>query len=160
MTYTITVEDFGPELKIEFDHLLNRPVALRQVLGAMAARFKFMCMQNLGATGIDRPSQWDLLSPKYAKRVGRDYATLELTGQLMQSIRMQTHDDFSEVFVEPDDCPYAARHQFGDDKMPARPFFPMTEAGLTPMAEAEVLAAATDMLEQSLSDSPYIGPVY
>jgi phage gpG-like protein len=160
MQFTITVENFEPELRHAFDQLQNRPTALRQVLGAMAAKFKYLCMMNTGFSGIDRPHEWDALSPRYAKRVHRDFATMDLTGNLMRSIRMQVHPDYSEVFIAPDDCPYASRHQWGDEIMPARPFFPMTEDGLTPYAEQEVVSAAQDMLAESLSEGPYIGPIY
>lgn len=162
MNFTLTFDNLEGQLQNAFRDLPNRPTAKRQMLGAMAARFKFLCLQNLGATGTDRPHAWKPLTKPYAARVGRAYATLDLNGRLMRSIRVRVSDDESSVYVDPDDCIYAARHQWGDDggkPMPARPFFPMTDAGLTPQAEAEVIQAAQDMLTKSLAGN-YIGPIY
>jgi phage gpG-like protein len=159
MHFELDTSDMHHSMQNAFRQLLNRTNALCQVTGAMGAEFKFICVQNLGEDGIDRPSEWSDLSSKYAKRVGREYATLDLTGNLLRSIRMETFDDHSTVYVNMDDCPYAARHQFGDEKMPKRPFFPIDENGeITPYARQRVIDAAHEALDRSLNGTP--GPIY
>ena len=159
MNFELKIDDLNSQLENAFKNLVSRPVARRQILGAMAARFKLSCIQNLGHSGEDRPNEWSALSPKYARRVGRPDATLDLTGRLMRSIRVNVQDDYAEVFVDPDECVYAARHQWGDETMPKRAFFPMTETEITPLAYEQVVEAAQDMLGMTLN-STYVGPIY
>lgn len=111
------------------------------ILRKMGAALKLDTVQNFGITGTDRPSNWKPLSIRYSKRVGRKSATLDLTGELMRSIRVGQPDGNSiSVYTED---PKAAYHQFGEGKNPLRPFFPITPSGdLTPRARNRVETAA------------------
>lgn len=110
----------------------------RQILGAMAAKFKWLTLQNFGDAGTSRPRQWPPLSPAYSKRVGRSHATLFLTSALFRSIQLRVTDDFAQVFTVSD---YGEAHQWGNGRLPARPFMPMTQTNFTPYAEAECVKA-------------------
>ena len=113
------------------------------IQAAMAGRFKELVMENFGENGTSRPHEWeDLRSKKYARKVGRDYATLYVDGSLMDSVQIDPYNpDAAAVFS---DSEYASTHQWGDESrnIAPRPFFPMTEAGLTPYAIEEVTKAA------------------
>jgi phage gpG-like protein len=91
---------------------------------------------NFGATGMARPIPWPMLSPAYAKKVGRTYATLEVTGALKGSLGVDNSNfDFVRVFAT-DATPYSTVHQYGGgNNIPARPYFPMdSDNELTPQA--------------------------
>jgi phage gpG-like protein len=168
MKFELSTSDLQPQLQELMQGWLTDPNFKRQMLGAMAARFKMICVQNLGEGGIDRPVQWKSLSDRYAKRVNRSFATLDTdigkspyngrrpTGTLSRSIRINVGNDSAVIYVDPEEVPYAYDHQFGEGHMPARPFFPMTEIGLTPYAEQELIAVAEEILESALSDTPSI----
>src|SRR5690348_8741597 len=64
------------------------PGEKERVLRAVGAKFKLLSIGNFGRTGTDRPEPWKSLSPKYAKKVGRSEATLELSGELFRSLRV------------------------------------------------------------------------
>lgn len=104
----------------------------RRVLGAMAEEFALVTKQNFGPTGRSRPSKWAPLSIRYrrwkARKVGSSYADLIFSGNLKRSVRWEaTNDNFSTVTVG-EGIPYAATHQHGTSKIPARPFVPMVNA--------------------------------
>lgn len=133
------------------DELTQLKVAAQ---GAMAEKFLEITRENFGDEGVDRPNEWPALSPKYAKRVKRDHATLFLSGDLETSITFDaSNPDYAEVSTA---NPYASAHQFGnpDGNLPARGFFPLTneydgaDAQLTEFAEAEVLKAAQDEIDK------------
>lgn len=111
------------------------------ILRKMGAALKLDTVSNFGITGTDRPSPWKPLSKRYAKRVGRTHATLDLTGALMRSLRVGQPDGDS-ITVSTDD-PKAAYHQNGEGNNPLRPFFPLLPSGqLTPRAMRRVETAA------------------
>lgn len=94
---------------------------------AMAAAYVDVVASNLGNSGVDRPFAWAPLSGAYAKKVGRAYATLYVTGALAQAVKVDNSlAQHSTVSVSDDDCPYALAHQFGypPRNLPARPYFP------------------------------------
>jgi phage gpG-like protein len=142
----ITESDF-PEITDIFDRV---KVSCQD---AMAGRFAEICRENIGLDlGTNRPDVWPPLSPRYAQRVGRDEATLFVTGNLFNSIQTKTGDyDCAECFS---DSPYAIAHQEGDESknLPARPFFPISQGGfITPFAESECLRVCRDELQRQLA---------
>jgi len=161
MEFVLTAEDVSEQLRHNFEEMFVRSGVVQQIVGAMGAEFKMMCVENLGETGTTRPDTWPALSEDYAKKVKRDYATLYVTGNLHRSIKMNVFSDYARVYVDPSDCWYAEYHQFGVGKMPPRPFFPINGDGdITPMAFERVHNAAERMLEATLTGTNYIGPIY
>lgn len=106
------------------NEILNDPELLTAIHEAIASRVHSIVLQNFGQSGIDRPSAWSPLSARYAKRVKRSYATLELTGELKRSVRSESSPSEAVIWQD-DSVPYGAAHQFGSDKLPARPYFPI-----------------------------------
>jgi len=117
-----------------------------QMLRAMGAKLFEMTNANFGASGKSRPNTWPSLKSKYAKRVKRTYATLDLTGRMYQNNRMTIHaDSVTCSWLEP----YALFHQTGTSKMPRRGFVPMDESGtLTPFAQRKIIEAASRVVER------------
>lgn len=109
---------------------------------------------NFGETGFDRPASWAPLSPKYAKKVGRTFATLEVTGEMKSAVKLDNSDpNHSSVSISKDDCPYALAHQFGYEanNLPARPYFPVDSAGnLMPATMSLVKIAAEEAVAKSV----------
>lgn len=97
------------------------------ILRRVGAKLKWLTVQNFGISGTGRPSAWKPLSKRYAKRVGRETATLEASGELMRSLRVGQPNGES-ITVYSDD-PKAGYHQFGEGHNPLRPFFPITTDG-------------------------------
>ena len=120
---------------------------------AMAAAYVDVVAGNLGATGVDRPFAWAPLSPAYARKMGRTYATLYVTGALAQAVKVDNSlAQHSTVSVSDDDCAYACAHQYGypPHNLPARPYFPFdpTTGETTPFTLDLVQQAAQDALDQ------------
>ena len=120
---------------------------------AMAAAYVDVVASNLGNSGVDRPFAWAPLSPAYAKKVGRSYATLYVSGDLARAVKVDNSlAQHSTVSVSDDDCPYACAHQFGypPRNLPARPYFPFdpTTGETTPFTMELVQQAAQDALDQ------------
>ena len=125
------------------------------IRAAMAGRFAEICRENIGEGFVsNRPAEWPDLKPKYAKRVGRENATLFLTpdeaarvggesGKLYNSIQVDPYGQDAAIVFS--DCEYAAKQQ------KTRPFFPMLNGELTPYAIAEVTAAAQREAERLLT---------
>lgn len=85
-----------------------------------------------------RPSAWAPLAPstlKQRKAQGRGSSPLLKTGLLSRSPRIGSVSSTVEVVS---DRPYAAYHQLGTKKAPARPFFPFTKSG-KPTAKVQAL---------------------
>lgn len=142
MTVSVTVTGI--------ESILAEELRILKIVGqaAMAEKFFEITRENFGDTGVDRPLEWANLSPKYARRVGRDHATLFLSGELESSLNFDgTNPEFSEVWTDND---YALAHQFGNPSrnLPPRPFMPLTNesdseyAELTDYAAEQVVAAA------------------
>lgn len=150
--------DFFDPVAFEADITARFEEVRIPVQRAMAEQFKDIVISNLGPIGIDRPTQWAPLSNWapyfYAQRVGRSYATLFETGQLLNSITLNAESaEAAVVFVDDDVCPYAAGHQTGvpDKNLPARPFFPMSPDGtVTSYTTNAVVDAARQELEREL----------
>ena len=143
-------------LNIQYDEGVTQALMDEVRLGcqaAMAYRFASIVNQNFGFSGEDRPEDWKPLSYQYAKEFhdGNRIPTLQLTGDLQQSIQIE--DNNPEAATVWTDCPYAVKHQYGDEStnLPARPFFPIVGDSLTAYAEAECVAAAQNELERILA---------
>ena len=111
--------------------------ARRELLFRMINEIRFITQQNFGASGIDRPMPWQILSPGYAweKKKGDRTPTLMLKGDLIRGFRTTVGDNSASLTNV---SPYADEHQFGVGykNLPARPFYPINEDGsLTPFAE-------------------------
>lgn len=123
-----------------------------RILRALGAKLKYLTVQNFGATGTDRPSEWAPLSPHYAKRVKRPIATLELSGALLRSLRVSSPEGNSiSVYT---DSPYAEAHQKGNRNLLARPFFPVLPDGsATPRAQAILDTTAVQEIEKLIREN-------
>lgn len=121
---------------------------------AMAEKFLKCVLDNFGATGRFRPwSGWPPLSPAYAKKVGRSYATLEVSGRLKESVLIELSGRNFAVTADDARVPYATVHQFGGgNNIPQREYFPMYDDGTVyRQVQDEVQAAAEKELERLLS---------
>jgi phage gpG-like protein len=123
-----------------------------RLLTAMRDRFYDITIANFGIMGPDRPRPWDFLTPGYAKKVGRPYATLEVSGRLKASIMKGGVDgESTTVSVSNSSVPYATIHQRGGGNIPARPYFPVDKSGkVMRWTQSEVTAAAQDELRRAL----------
>lgn len=123
-----------------------------QVQAAMGQRFYEVVMGNFGVAGVDRPHSWAPLSPAYAARVGREIATLHVTGALKSAVMVGgSYGDSVTVEVNDSSVPYATAHQYGKGRMPARPYFPVDGDGnVMPYTVSQVVEAAEKALEAAL----------
>lgn len=131
MNVTYTIRD--TELNAAFSEIGERiKQAQPKAELAMAERFQDCVLRNFGATGDFRPwSGWPPLSPRYAKKVGRTYATLEVSGRLKGNVLLElgANNNF-RVTSSNDRVPYATVHQTGGgNNIPAREYFPLLEDG-------------------------------
>jgi phage gpG-like protein len=146
MNFELTVQSLTPEM------IISDEVKIA-CQNAMAFRFGDIATNNFGLSGEDRPTEWPDLSPVYASvyHDGNRIPTLELSGDLKSSIRIDPQLDAATVFT---DNSYAAKQQWGDSltKLPARPFFPIySDGSFTPYTEAECLKACSDELERRIA---------
>lgn len=117
------------------------------VQDAMAQRFLEMTLSNFGIAGADRPIEWAPLSYAYSLKVGRKIATLYVTGALKGAI----HQNDNEVEVNDAEVPYATAHQYGNDRLPARPYFPLrTDGECLPYTFSQVVEAGQNKLDSIL----------
>lgn len=127
------------------------------VQAAMALEFQEIVLSNFGASGQYRPwSGWPPLSPAYARKVGRDFATLEVSGKLKNSIFVSADKAPDCMVVEADDArvPYSTVHQYGGgNNIPRREYFPVFDDGAMfyPEINDRVQAAAEAKLMEILS---------
>ncbi len=131
--------------------------AAMRVQAAMAAAYVDVIASNLGPWGIDRPFPWEPLSPGYAKKVGRKFATLYDTGAMARAVKTDNSKAYaSEVSISDGDVPYATAHQYGypPNNLPARPYFPFNpQTGeTTPFTLELVRQAAEDELASTLRE--------
>ena len=130
------------------------------VQAAMAETCFDVTINNFGMSGEDRPVEWESLDDKYAKRVGRSFATLDLKEfkkegsdkKLIDSVDWNADNpDFALVYLN-DPPVYAAAHQWGESGMPERPFLPIVKGSetLTPYTEGKCLDAANKALQEAL----------
>ena len=89
-----------------------------------------------------RPLPWAPLTPRYAaykaRRFGAGLRILERSGALRRSISTRLEGG---ALVASTDVPYAAFHQYGTRRLPARPFLTLTETD-----KEEVVQAVADSL--------------
>lgn len=119
------------------------PVDKTKVHLAMAQAYLRLVQGTFGQHGEFRQSEWQPLSPRYAKRVGRPYATLYVSGRLYRSISASADAQAGHVISE--GVPYNLTHQQGypPRNIPRRPFFPMWPNGQpTDLAVKTVTEAA------------------
>jgi len=110
--------------------VIERLESIRQpVQSAMADAYCGVVLENFGASGVDRPWAWAPLSPSYAKKVGRSYATLVVSGALKNSVKKTDGRECSTVSMSDSDVSYATRHHHGGGNLPARRVFPIREDG-------------------------------
>jgi hypothetical protein len=143
--------------------LAARLEALRQpVQAAMADAMEGIVLANFGSQGFMRPWDWQPLSAKYAKKVGRTYATLFVTGALKSTLRKDTSDpDGASVTMGNNGLVnYALAHHHGNPgnfgttvegsgELPARRVFPLDEADHpTPESVELVRQAALSKLKE------------
>jgi phage gpG-like protein len=124
------------------------------VQNAMAEKFFQIVRLNFGNFGIDRPIEWPPLSPAYAKKVGREHATLFVSGALEAAVKTDSSPESSRVYVSDSDVSYATSHQWGvpSRNLPARPFFPVDAQGdVTPFTFQEVQQSAQDEVARLLT---------
>jgi phage gpG-like protein len=102
----------------------------RKMAEAARDELRRSILSNFGRVGLYRPSVWPPLSPDYARRVRRPYATLLVTGRLRDSIRFEVTGTTVVAEVRDEDVPYASVHQYGGgNNIPARPYFPIDRDG-------------------------------
>lgn len=95
----------------------------KKILQYGADIFIKMTKANFGSSGRYRDEKWPPLSKAYAKKVGRSYATLKVSGNLYNSIKVgRRSSNFIEILTE---NPYAAAHTFGSKTMKKRNFWPV-----------------------------------
>lgn len=126
----------------------SRKALLREIIYDM----KELSLSAFGAMGRNRPSAWDGLTRKYARRVGRSYPTLVMTPSerilagkslskphLMNQFSVDVSGDSASLHNSSE---YADAHQKGrpEANLPARPYFPVDEKSkrLSPAAEIRI----------------------
>jgi hypothetical protein len=119
--------------------LRSKAEALRvPVQSAMADAFKGIVDANFGSAGLMRPEPWQQLSKDYARKVGRAFATLYVTGALKDTVYKDASDpDAGKVgMTNTGAVPYALAHHNGfppnfgfttpgSGELPARRVFPV-----------------------------------
>jgi phage gpG-like protein len=153
MTVTTDLAHVDDAIREGVQRLLDDPELHKFVHERVASALHSHTLKNLGDEGIDRPHQWEELRSNWKKVVNRTHATLYWKGNLARSIQ---HDGLVEYAIVFSDSPYAAAHQFGEGKMPERPFLPMVGDNLTAMAEAVAIEAVESALAEWFgSESSY-----
>lgn len=126
---------------------------------AMGEAYEQVVLNNFGPFGVDRPWPWAPLSPAYAKKVGRTYATLLVSGAMRQQLRVDNDSpDACVVSMSDDGVPYATVHHHGNPDgnaghpgLPARRVFPMRDDGSpTEYARQRVFDAALEAVREGL----------
>ena len=120
----------------------------RKLLGRMIGDVLAVTLKNFGAIGLNRPEPWSFLTPDYARRVKRPFATLDLktpTGKF----KKRSYDKLKTGFLTDvsqsratltNTVLYADVHQFGLGNNPPRPYYPVTADGyFTPFMEQRLL---------------------
>lgn len=98
------------------------------ILKDLGEKFLELTLSNFGANGENRSTPWKSLSKKYAKKVGRSYATLDRTGALKESIKLKITSEYAIISTS---NKYAAAQAFGyrPRNLPARNFWPIQNYG-------------------------------
>jgi len=144
------------QVHVYLDPLMAMVEALKEpVQQRMSEVMHTIILDNFGSTGLMRPWDWQALSPKYAKKVGRAFATLVVTGALRETVRRDDskHEASEVVMSNTGLVPYALAHhhgnpgnfgwtQPGSGELPARRVFPLDEAD-------QVLPEANEIVSQA-----------
>lgn len=131
------------------------------VHGAMRDRLYDIIMANFGIAGPERPWAWHPLSDAYARKMGRPYATLYVTGALKDSIMKGgiQGDSTTVAMSDAAGVPYATAHHDGSPEgnrghpgLPARRVFPLQDDGeVLPWTAGQIEEAAARALQEALS---------
>jgi phage gpG-like protein len=154
MTFSATI---SPESIASFSTAVkSRLEAARQPVQAAMAETLFNVVDaNFGSVGWDRPFEWAPLSPSYAKKVGREFATLFVTGALKATLEKESGPEVASVSMgNSSQVPYALAHHYGvaQNNLPARRVFPLDESGkVTDKTVAVVIQSAKAALKGVLS---------
>lgn len=132
------------------------PDGRNRLLRKMINDVESVTKQNFGETGLARPSDWKLLSAKYAKRVDRPFATLVLTtgnfakgpfGTLKKSFLKQSNSNTATLTNL---SRYADAQMFGveENNLPPRQVYPINQDGsLTDFEQTRLAAIAAKHFE-------------
>ena len=147
MTFSLAIDatEFQAHLTRQFE------AAAPAVQNAMADELYRVIAGNFGAFGIERPYDWAALSKPYAKKVKRDFATLEVSGALKSAVIREYSGDTARVYTNNDQVPYAMAQMKGysPNNLPARSVFPFAEDGSAlPFTQASVVEAARQRLSE------------
>lgn len=160
MNFTLSIVP-GDVAALESRLLAKLEAARGPVQARMTEAFYGIVMANFGSVGWDRPWTWQQLSPKYAKRVGRTFATLFVTGALKATVKADLNAA-TVTMGNTSSVPYALAHhhghpgnfgwtQPGSGELPARRVFPLDEADQpTERSQATVMQAAYEALREAM----------
>lgn len=130
-----------------------------KVLKAMSDRCCEIVRANFGIAGPDRPWAWEPLSYEYAKKVGRTYASLEVSGALKASLMQGGFEgDSTEVSMSDSSVSYTSAHHDGRPRgnrrhpgLPGRRVMPVGEDGkVLDWTKQQVVEAAEQALREVL----------
>ncbi len=143
-------------VQVDLEPLLQKLEALKPpVQAAMAQALYDIVINNFGATGVDRPWPWkELRNKEYARKMGRSFATLFVTGKLRDTVEQDnSNPEFSTVSMgNTDKVSYALAHHFGAGLLAARRVFPIQENGeLTWFSREHITDEATRTLREALA---------
>jgi len=149
MTITATVDTskFESDLAEKMNH------AKVFTLEAMRDRLYEIVIGNFGAFPVDRPDwETNYLSMQYAKRVGRNVATMVESGSMRDAVmKGGTGGNSTSVSLSNSSVPYATVHHFGNGNMPRRPVFPIEEDGtIRSFTQMSVINAANQAFAEAM----------
>lgn len=162
----LTLDISSSDLASLESSVLTRVEALRQpVQSAMADAVYGIVEANFGSQGFMRPWDWQPLSQKYARKVGRTFATLFVTGALKSTLRKDSNSPDAATVTMGNNglVNYALAHhhgnpgnfgttQPGSGELPARRVFPLDEADhVTEEATGMVREAAIAAVRRELA---------
>jgi phage gpG-like protein len=108
----------------------------KAVMLEMGRELLNITQEQFGPDKPNRPAPWPPLSDSYKKKIKYfGPPKLILSGALHDSFTIRATS--TEVFVTAHK-PYAEYQQFGTNKMPMRPYFPVVDGELTPYAEERI----------------------
>ena len=122
-TYSLVNDEWTKFLQ-GLEELTANGSSLFQAVGEVV---KECTLENFGPSGTNRPKIWEPLSKDYARKVKREYATLEVTGALKSSVEVEPPSADSITITATDDK--ASYHQLGEGRNKERPFFPISADG-------------------------------
>lgn len=122
MTISITLMP-GEDMRLKAHVLAQIEGVRQQVQQKMSETYYSVVMDNMGKEAwANKP-----LSAAYARRVGRQLATLYVSGELKGSVALDPEG--ANVSISNGAVPYATVHQFGGgNNIPSRPYFPLEGA--------------------------------